>query len=316
MLCYSQALKRLGTKTSVTESRVFNYRGGGPAFVVCFLWIWACGWLYGVISNWSNPKVMINNRPATPDEAVVLMWVSLVIGIAVAILAIVALGYILFCRIEVEHGYISWYDWRGKLKVRSTVEHTRLDEMNERSVKAYIDSPDGTITVRNGLNDYGQLKHMLDGDQPLRPYQGFLPPATAYHYRFSYAHVFSFVWLGAVGFMAYSALTDKQQDARWFALALIPFAAIGVWLQLTGWVERIIIGPQGFVWIDCFGRTRVRAQLNQLVSTDVSESRRSASLQIHTTVGTIRASSYLWNWRHLLSMAERVVHDAENQAPA
>lgn len=293
------------------EARIFNYRSGGLAFVVGFLWVWAGIWNFGVVSTWSNLKVAINHRPASPKEAVAFQWISLVFGIAAGALAIFGLCYLLFCRIEVAHGYISWYDWRGKLRMRSPVEHTRVDEMNERSVKAYIDTAHGTITVRSGLNDYGLLRHVLAGDAVLAPYEGFVPPKTVFHYRLSYLHVFSFIWLGAVGFMGYSALTDTHQNARWFALALVPFALIGIWLQLTGWVERILIGPDGLTWIDFLGRTRVRAQLNQIVSTDVSSGRRGASIQIHTTVGTIRASSYLWHWRELMATADRVVHDAK-----
>jgi hypothetical protein len=293
------------------ERRTFNYRSGGLWFVTAFLWIWAGGWLWGVGSSWSNPRVTVNDRLVEGQEAMGYLFVFLGIGLAVAGIAVATLLYVVNCRIEIAHEFISWYNFLGRLKVRGTLGSARITEAAGQFSKAVIETDGGDIDVRYGLNDYGMLfslltgRGSLEGEAPKSP-PGFVPASSSYDYRWTYLHFFSFLWLGVIGFMAAMGLRPETKGKE-AMFALIPFAAIGVWMQLTAWFERIELGPDGIRWIDWRGKTRVSARLDQIVSTDVVRGDRSASLQIHTTVGTIRASSQLRGGETLMSQVDRVI---------
>lgn len=290
--------------------------------LTAILWAWAAGWLYAVKSEWGRFRVTINGRPASPEEAQAFMWGALSLGILIGILGIVALLYLINCRIQVAHGYISWFNWLGRLRVRGSLNGARLTEADGKYAKAYIDTEGGEIAVRPTINDYGVLYRLVTGqgsleNEPPREYTGFVPPETVFRYRWSYLHIFSFLLVGGLAFMIRAALDPATEGREIAPFMLIPFAGIAIWMQLTGWRERIEVGRDGFKWIDWLGRVRVHARLDQVVSSDAVRHMRnsldepsSSTVHIHTTVGTIQANSHLRGWRHLMTLAERVARDS------
>jgi len=129
-----------------------------------------------------------------------------------------------------------------------------------------------------------------------RPPTGpFVPEERTYRYLFGYLHLFSFAWIGVIVWMLYGMQTDPAMHSPSpgpvYAVSAL-FLLIGLYGQLTGWVERIKLGPQGIEWIDWKGQVRVRASLDQIRKVRVVRGKY-FSCAIETDNGSVMTSPYM-----------------------
>ncbi len=305
------------------QKQVFNYRSGGLAFVIGFLFLWAFGFGYGA---WATPltNFTINDRPATLQEAQTMQVVGIAISILVGILAMWLVLWTLNTRTEIDGEEIRCINWLGRVTLHSTSNRVMLIPDDSRPSGTKFMTEAGEIKVRKMMNGYGALVSLLNNarngfqhwDQRARKAVTYHPPAMRFDYRWSIMHWFSFLWLGIIGFMLLLATglvgpPSSGPPPALVVVLLLLFAIPGVWMQLTGWVERIEIDPTGIRWIDCLGRVRVTSTLEDIEDTDVNVSygrnSRMETYRIFTDHGTIQATNSLQNYSALQREIDRIL---------
>lgn len=277
--------------------------------VIGFLAIWSIGWLTAVATSWGSPNATINDRPATPDEARLMLWGMLGIGLLIASGTLAMIGYALNTRVEIGNGEIREFDWRGRLKVRGSLKSAVIGAGGENQAK--IETDGGAITVSTSIKNYGELKTIVE-DKTMAAVEGkrfpvsrYVPTFQVFRPRWGQMHLSSFVWIGTLLYMGSKSIDDSGPGV--FELALFVFLLPGIWMQLSGWVERISLGPEGIEAIDFLGRSRVRASLEEIVEGETVKGSESSSVQIHTLRGTVSAGSGYWKKGKLLEEVRKVV---------
>jgi hypothetical protein len=231
----------------------------------------------------------------------------------------------LTARVVVTDDEILNYDWLGRERVRARRNSVRVRwEMPDEDgrVKGLVSTDAGTIRIHGGIRGYPLLRDILENPHlPLDHVGGvaqtstprYVPAARTYRYRWSYLHLFSFIWLAALGFIFSVPLGNPSMMENMSLSGQVEslvgggaVVALGLWMQLTGWVERIRLDADGIEWIDWKGKSRVRASLAQITHMD-EEGGEVGSLRIYTTQGTVRASSYLWGFSHLRQEVRQVL---------
>jgi hypothetical protein len=144
----------------------------------------------------------------------------------------------------------------------------------------------------------------------------YFPKARTFRYRFGYQHLFSFFWLGWIVWIGIQALTfPKRQTSDFiiFIVLFLPFTCLGVWAQMTGWIEKIHLDRNGIIWVDWKGEVQVRATLDQIRKVTYVHRRdqdvfwKGDALEIDTDIGMIEASIHLWGSDNLRKDVEKVI---------
>ena len=119
-----------------------------------------------------------------------------------------------------------------------------------------------------------------------------------------------------IGWMGIQTLTfPKRQtsDIIIYLVIMFPFTCIGIWMQMTGWIEKIDLDRNGIMWLDWKGEVHVRATLDQIRKvTSLHRRERDAfwkpsALEIDTDLGVIEASGSLRGRRKLESEIKMVI---------
>lgn len=285
------------------DRQVFHYRTGGAYGVIGFLLF--CGGLCiaSALFCWNNPEARVNDMPGTSPEARTILSGAIAVGLVVLAGAAALIVTSKNSRIEVGNGEIVWFDWLGREKVRGVVRGAKLQKgENPSDNNIQLITNGGIINAYDALDDLGRLNALLrreNGEVDAPRATSYIPSERTFSYRWTYLHFFSLVW--CIGAGIYMPL---------LALVGLPFLGIGVWLQLTGWRERISLGPDGITWIDFLGRTRVQARLDQIREVIRSKDDEGySSLRVVTDEGTVQAASYLKGFNALHKEAKRVVEE-------
>lgn len=264
-------------------------------------------------SNLSAPTATINERPASPEEARVLTWLMLGIGVLVATGALAMIGCVSNTQIEVENGEIRSYDLLGRVRVRGSLASATIRGSGRESWLK-VETDGGTIDLSSAISNYGELKTTIEDKAVPRewksfPISSYIPTAQTFMARWGNMHLLSFVWLVGCGWFI------RETFEEWpFLLGGLLLALPGVWMQLVGWFERIQIGPEGIEFIDFLGRSRVRARLDEIVGGDLDGGSESLSATIHTLRGTVTAGQNYVGQENLIYEVEKVIAGRERVA--
>jgi len=287
----------------MTDQRVFNYRATPAGYTVGFLLVWSSIWLFATANQFSNPNFKINGRVASPSEARDFLIFSSMVGVVGLSIGLRLLFGFLNERIAIDGESIRCFDWLGRERLADDLRSIRAKEETGGIVDAprmVIQSRGTSFKFSARLNDYGILRDLVTGKARTRfDHPTYAPAPQTFHYRGSSWHVSSFLFL-AFG----SMLMVFSEGEAWPAL-LIPMP-IFVWAQLVGWVERIQLGPDGVVWTDLLGRTRVRAALYEIRTMDVI-SGHGGGARIYTDQGTVRCMTSIKNFSTLENEVEKVL---------
>ncbi|MBI1332615.1 MAG: hypothetical protein GC165_07020 [Armatimonadetes bacterium] len=306
------------------QRRVFDYRSGGKFVVAAFILMWAIGFGYGAVVT-PLTSYTINNQPATIDQARTLQVITLGIAITVGALVLWTVLWVLNTKIVIDGEDIRYYNWLGRVTLHSTSNRIMLIPDDSRPSGTKYMTEAGEIKIRTQINNYGALLSILNNarygfqhwDQRQRKHATYHPSPMTFTYRWTFMHFFSFLWLGVLLFFAsleagvWGPRPGGMSPAALYTVLLV-FSIPGIWLQMTGWVERIVIGPDGIKWIDWTGKTRMSSPFDDIEGSDTSSTYsgngvRSESLQVYTDHGTIQASSYLQSYSLLKHEIDRVV---------
>lgn len=312
------------------EKITADCRVGILYIVMGFLLVWSIGFAGGGIYSLAtgNQHATINDRLATPQEAMTMSAIGTVIGLAVLIGAICLLMYILNRRVMLEGNEIAAFNWKGVLEVKTNLDQIlsiKEDGSLEGVKKFLVKTSQGDFKFDSSMRNYFALKKAMEESQGAQfeapkavpvfsggvlPLSPFIPKERTFRYTFGYMHLFSFVWVGAIFWMAHGILTTPTSPGSSppavMLVGLLFFLAPGIWMQMTGWIEQIRLGPDGIQWIDWKGKTRAKATLDQIREIIMNRGETS-SIQIETDNGSVKASSYLWGFGNLRTDVEKVI---------
>lgn len=305
------------------ERKAYRYGNGGLYFAVAFLFLWSGGWLSILNSMVFSGDFVVNGRHSSVREAMPTIILSELVGFIVLSAAIGLLLHSVVARVEIEGGLVVCYDLLNRPKVRADL--SEIESVTEGSTfqgrKATVKTDRGNFSFGARIDGYLELQQRLGeaarsgfvpAEAPVRvpgPAAPLKIEPRTYRYTGSYLHVFSFIWLAACGFIGSGALSATKPGSGSpvpFLLAVFAFASIGIWMQLTGWVERIRVDENGIEWIDFLGRQRVKATLDEIIGLNEIWGR-SSTMAIETRQGTVRASSYLWGYSKLRAQVQQIV---------
>lgn len=305
------------------SKQVFHYRTGGGYFLFGFLSIFAivfCGMpLYAIITG--NP-ISINDRMVTFQEAPLMYAPFLAVGVGTAIGDSIFLAWLLTARFEVENGRVRHYTRFGKLRFDEPIANIKVEGEKAGSSdgmrKLVLDVNGRKEKVWNSITRYTELKRLLETKsvtpeaEPVartEPVALYYPSERVFHYRYSYLHWMSCFLTGFMGVMVVMLFSGSisNADNPWLMLAFMsPFFMMAAWLQLTGWVEQIKLGPNGIEWRDWKGKIRCSVSLNEIVD-KLYQPGEAPYYIIETKQGEIRANSYLKGFNDLMGEVDKVV---------
>lgn len=316
------------------EKRVYRYRSVVLLFAVGFLFVWSTGWLCFTIAPFFTGTVKINGRTSPAGDQLGFLSLMGLIGIGVLSFGLRLLGTYVYERVEISGADVLYYDWLGRLRVKCDLREVRVVEDRpgvNGNKKMRVGTDRGEFFVRSELSDYSDLRARLQSAtqgeftvamEPAKAVAFLHAPAIVaetYRYRFSYLHLFSFLWLAMCAFIFGGALTSPSTikgGIAPFVVGGLAFSAIGVWMQLTGWIERIDLGPQGIVWTDFLGRKRVVAALDEITGMISMRGNHVGVVKIETLHGTVQASSYLRGYSDLKAQVGAVLAAREPSTAA
>jgi flagellar biogenesis protein FliO len=307
-----------------------DYRSGLAYVVVGFLFVWSIIWsgaaMNGLVSESQN--VTINGRQATQHEAFLMQAAFFLIGIVVFIGAICLLLMTLNRKVVLDGQEFTSYTWKGKIQLQTSLSQilsVKESAMGNGVKKYTVSTTQGEITLDSTMRNAFALKQALENSQSqsevltkpvipvfaggVLPFSPFVPAERTFRYLFSGFHLFSFIWIGALIAGGRSAFFDpKTQGTQAIPgiLGILCFMLPGVWMQMTGWTERIKLGPDGIEWIDWKGKLRAKATLDQIREINIMTGK-SRSMQIETDNGSVKASGDLWGFGNLKKDVERVI---------
>jgi hypothetical protein len=288
------------------EKFVFNYRSGMMYVVIVFLLVWSGGWLTGVVTSFNSLDVKINGRLASPEEARPFLMLMAAIGLLGLTGAMALIGYVWNTRVEIENGEIRQYDLLGRERARGWLKTATIQAVDATHAK--IETDGGTIKVSTNISNYGVLKTMVEDGAPIVESRRFapssyIPQVQTIGARWGQLHLFSFVWLGMIFYIASGSKSAGGNISPVFFLAMLP----GIVMQLVGWFEKVQIGPDGVKSTDLFGRPKVQAGLDEIVGADWAGGSKSRTVQIHTLRGTISIGNYYWGQQKAFDEVQKVV---------
>lgn len=260
-----------------------------------------------------------------------MRWLFFSLGMLAIGCAVMAFFYYLNARVEIDGEEIAWYDWRGKLRVKAfsrDVESVDYVTSIVGRKTCWVETANGLIKFSTEIGNFGLLKSLLmeakDGfsnwevRHTLAFPGSYQPAERSFNYRWSYLHFFSFMWLGVIGLMLFVALFigplngTKETTPFFMYVVLFLFALPGVWMQMTGWIEKISIGPAGIVWINWQGKVKIQASLDDIISLETQRVSNDGgpdaeTLRVFTKQGTISAMSYLKGYKDLKAEIQKVL---------
>lgn len=311
--------------------REFNYRSpnfrGGPLVLALFGAPFVGVGLYTTLVG----GIPINGQPATRLQDALFGAVFGVAGLGVWAWATRLWLTWRNERIEISESQVVWSDWRGRERLRCARDPSRgvsVARPNPRGAKYIAKFPAGQLEFSNMLGDFVLLKLILElpatDSDPAAGYPSiklpkpkFVPQTQTFSYRFGALYIFSFVWIAliltfAIAFAigGFAPRPGAPVDAGFAALflgVLALFLLIGVWMQLTGWNERIDLGPSGIEWTDFRGQSKVRASIDDILDVDEASNGNASWLKITTAQGVVQASSNLRGYSELRAEVQHVV---------
>lgn len=297
----------------VVAREVFGYRSPVGFLFVAILALLCAMWLGGILAIWDAPRINVNERPLSREAALQWRWIVLGVGLASSTAVGALLAWCLNCRVEIEAGMVRGYDLLGRLNMEGPLASARI-EVDKSKQRARIVAETGTMRVNSGIRNFAQLRMLLHDPTVSRPPSGqrypkssYVPKPQTFAYRWNAHHLVSFPWIGGMLFVIAMFVQSPQRGELPFYAIFAIFLAPGIWMQLAGWQERIRLGPDGIEWIDCLGRSRVRAELDEIVGLEIEEGDETNTLRIETLRGKIPASEYLPGARRLMDEIRHLV---------
>jgi hypothetical protein len=280
-----------------------------------------------------------HGRPASPTEILLAKLWAGAFGLTCVTAGIrMTIGF-LNEKIVIDQGEITWTDWLGRTKLRAHLANTKavLDfntmSGQQQRKKVVADTDGGQLVFNGQIDQFAVLRDLLlthggSEAQSAKASQevlrvGQLLPARTFGYRYCPTHLISFFLIalillfGAGPYLAanFNNPPTPPLDASflilWY-LFLSLFMGLAVWMQLQGWNEKIKIGPDGVEWIDCMGRTRLKAGLDEIqhfeeTTMSSNSGQRVTNGKIYTSKGIIQVSSYLRDYQDLAIEINRFV---------
>ncbi len=307
------------------DKRVFGYKSGIYFFVSGFLFLWSTIWIYGAVSGLvtHSQNVTIQGRQATPEEAFWFQFAMVPIGLAVLGAGVALLMYTINRRIVLERDWLTNHDWRGRKTVEcglNEIQSVVESKASNGISNLLVTTSKGNFKFDSQIRNYADLRQILGNSNQseitsLIPdtvgiASKYVPNKRTFRYLLSFLHIFSFLWLGIIMSMVVSFARDPafvQGSIIPFIVAAVLFGSIGVWMQMTGWIERITLGADGIEWIDWLGRVRVRASLEDIRDVRVIQGSKSRSGEIETRQGPIKFSSNIWGFSELVGDVKKII---------
>ena len=157
--------------------KVYHYRSASYYFVVGFLGIFSLIWLSGTVANWSTQNFYINDVRATLEQAKVVRWLFLAVGLGLSALTIYSAFLIRFDRVELEGDQLTWFDWRnrqyGPIFLSDLPNITPISDLDYRNIHAEgtkpviirCVTPAGKLRVMSSISDVLELHDILVSKQ-------------------------------------------------------------------------------------------------------------------------------------------------------
>lgn len=271
----------------------------------------------------TGEPISINERMVTFEEQPLQFLPFFLVGLFMGVATFIFVAWMLTARYEIENGRVRHYTTFGKLRFDELLSSIEvIGEKNgssEGSRKLLLKVNGSEEKVWTSIGNYVELKRILESgnhppvnepapvsNEPLNPYY---PPESIHTYRFRYLHFFSFIWCGFLLFALSGLFTGQFSNVEnpWPMVAgMTPFIAIGVWMQMTGWIERVKLGPGGIEWRDWKGKIRCSASINEIVDYNYQPGE-APYLVVLTKQGEVRFSSYISKFQPLKLEIEKIV---------
>ncbi|MBS1716806.1 MAG: hypothetical protein JSS72_03640 [Armatimonadetes bacterium] len=148
-------------------------------------------------------------------------------------------------------------------------------------------------------------------------------PERTYSYRWTGSHICSIVWLALPVFwlskIDLRGFPTNDPSAPVFISVMAGVAAmfivIGIYFQLRGWNEKIVMENDHLVWFDCFGRKRISAPYEAIYDLQTKRGKAGMTLKVLTSAGTIRIYSAIRGYEELKTSLEFILFQ-KGQGPS
>jgi len=322
------------------DSKSYTYRRA-YGFLIVF-GVFTYFWIGAVLGMVLTDKVTINEQTSTLANGWPALIPFVLLGLALLFFTIRSAGSVRYERIDIAGSELFWVDWRGKECL-----HTHLSTVRSVTVKqggnfekVMVVTDAGPLRFMQSIDGYGELKRRLSqaaaGDltaaaisPQTSPFLGDAPKfkPRSFNYRGSAIHVISFPLLAFLSFWTYGFFfLNNPRPSVMEGIIGLPiialFWSLFLYMQISGWNERIEFTASTIRWIDWRKRVRIEARFEEITGMDEQHDETN-SLTIETTIGAIRANSSLRGYadlknaiRDLLSAPRVVLATPQSAATA
>lgn len=262
------------------EKQVFRYRSGSMWIIVAFLGVWSTGWMAGTIANWKNPRVEINDRPATPEQARNAMQFALVIGVAASCATIGVALCIANAKIVLDSGVIEVYDLLGRRTFTGTLATAEVLEgirvlvaEDGAEARATIRTAEGYFYVSPTICRFTEFIETIvdqtNNAQPRLPSRKLLDGLSivpkVYSYRKSGYIWIPLIFVGlAISILRFVPIGSSPTDLAILLFGVVICAYFFGKSILKGVNERITVSQSELVVFDLLGREKIRTGLDSV----------------------------------------------------